>query len=82
MLTRKQPESGVTGERRVGGDDRGLTRVQNGLTGGEGSFTQGVHCEYIGGSETIGPDITQQAHGRHFFKIPTNLPSKNPPGKV
>ena len=53
-----------------------------GNTGGEGSFTQQVHCEYIGGSETIRPDFTQQAHARYFLKVPINLPSKNPPGKM
>ena len=36
------------------------------VTGGKGSFTQRVHCEYIGGSETICPDFTQQAHARYF----------------
>ena len=51
-------------------------------TGGKGSLTQGVHCEFMVGSETIRPHFTQRVHGGYFQKAPTNSPSKNPPGKV
>ena len=53
-----------------------------GVTGGKGSLTQGVHCEFMVGSETIRPHFTQRVHGGYFQKVPTNLPSKNPPDKV
>ena len=52
------------------------------ITGGKGSLTQGVHCEFMVGSETIRPHFTQQVHGGYFLKVPTNSPSKNPPDKV
>ena len=51
-------------------------------TGGEGSLTQQVHCEFIVSSETICPNFTQQVHAGYFLKVPTNSPPKNPPGKV
>ena len=35
-------------------------------TGGEGQYTQWVHCELIVGSETICPAYTQQVSGGHF----------------
>ena len=50
-------------------------------TGGEGQYTQWVHCELIVGSETIRPAHTQWVHGGHFQKVPTHSPSPNPAGK-
>ena len=37
-----------------------------GDTGGEGSFTQWVHCEYVVSFEAIRPVITQQVCGEFF----------------
>jgi len=51
------------------------------LTGGKGSLTWQVHCEFIVGSETIHPHFTQWVHAGFFSKVPSNLPPKNPPGK-
>ena len=51
-------------------------------TGGKGSLTLQVRCESIVSSETICPHFTQQVHAGYFLKVPTNSPSKNPPGKV
>ena len=50
-------------------------------TGGKGSLTRQVHCEFMVGSETIRPHFTQWVHAGFFLKVPTNLPPKNPPGK-
>ena len=50
-------------------------------TGGKGSLTWKVHCEFMVGSETIHPHFTQWVHAEFFLKVPTNLPPKNPPGK-
>ena len=50
-------------------------------TGGEGQYTQWVHCELIMGSETICPAHTQQVNGGHLQKVPTHLPSLNPVGR-
>ena len=36
-----------------------LVRVDLDDTGGKGSLTQGVHCEFMVGSETICPHFTQ-----------------------
>ena len=36
------------------------------LTGGEGQYTQWVHCELIVGSETIRPAHTQQVNSGHI----------------
>ena len=36
------------------------------LTGGEGSFTQWVHCEFVVSLEAIRPVITQQVCGEFF----------------
>ena len=36
------------------------------LTGGEGSLTQWVHCEFIVSFEVIHPVITQQVCGEFF----------------
>ena len=35
-------------------------------TGGEGSFTQWVHCEFVVSLEAIHPVITQQVCGEFF----------------
>ena len=35
-------------------------------TGGEGQYTQWVHCELIVGSETIHPAHTQWINSEHF----------------
>ena len=35
-------------------------------TGGEGSFTQWVHCEFVVSFEAIRPVITQQVYGEFF----------------
>ena len=51
-------------------------------TGGKGSLTLQVWCEFIVSSETICPHFTQQVHAGCFLKVPTNSPSKNAPGKV
>ena len=45
------------------------------VTGGEGQYTQWVHCELIVGSETICPAHTQQVSGGHFYKVPSTKPS-------
>ena len=50
-------------------------------TGGEGQYTQWVHCELIVGSETICPAHTQRVNSGHIQKVPTHLPSPNPGGK-
>ena len=36
------------------------------ITGGEGSFTQWAHCEFIVSFEAIRPVITQQVCGEFF----------------
>ena len=36
------------------------------LTGGKGSFTQWVHCEFVVSFEAIRPVITQQVCGEFF----------------
>ena len=51
------------------------------LTGGEGQYTQWVHCELIVGPETIRLAHTQQVNSGHIQKVPTHLPSPNPAGK-
>ena len=51
-------------------------------TGGKGSITQQVHGEFMVSSETICSHFTQWVHAGYFLKVPTNSPSKNPPGKV
>ena len=51
------------------------------ITGGEGQYTQWVHCELIVGSETIHPAHTQGVNSGHIQKVPTHLPSPNPAGK-
>ena len=51
------------------------------VTGGEGQYTQWVHCELIVGFETIRPANTQWVSGERFQKVPTNSPSPNPVGK-
>ena len=51
-------------------------------TGGEGQFTQQVHCEFVVGFETIRPAHTQQVSREHFQKVPTNSPSPNPAGHL
>ena len=69
------------------GRTEGRTKVESGgqlstaHTGGEGQYTQWVHCELIVGSETIRPAHTQQVNSRHIQKVPTHLPSPNPAGK-
>ena len=50
-------------------------------TGGEGQYTQWVHCEFIVGSETIHPAHTQGVNSGHIQKVPTHSPSPNPAGK-
>jgi len=45
------------------------------VTGGEGQYTQWVHCELIVGSEIIRPAHTQQVNGGHFYKVPSTIPS-------
>jgi len=50
-------------------------------TGGKGSLTWQVHCEFMVGSETICSHFTQWIHAGFFSKVPSNLPPKNPPGK-
>jgi len=50
-------------------------------TGGEGQYTQWVHCELIVGSETIRLAHIQWVNGGHFQKVPTHSPSPNPAGK-
>jgi len=49
--------------------------TQTGFTGGEGQYTQWVHCELIVGSETIRLAHTQRVHGGHCqeFPIPNML---------
>ena len=47
-------------------------------TGGEGQYTQWVHCELIVGSETICPAHIQRVNSGHIWKVPTNLPSEIP----
>ena len=44
-------------------------------TGGEGSFTQWVHCEFIVSFEAIRLVITQQVCGEFFQKVPTKVPT-------
>ena len=51
-------------------------------TGGEGQYTQWVHCELIVGPETIHPAHTQRVNSEHIQKVPTHLPSPNPGGKL
>ena len=58
-----------------------LTMEQISSTGGEGQYTQWVHCELIVGSEIICLAHTQQVNSGHFQKVPTHLPSPNPGGK-
>ena len=45
--------------------------VSSAITGGEGQYTQWVHCELIVGFETIHPANTQQVSGGRFQKVPT-----------
>ena len=40
--------------------------LELGVTGGEGSFTQWVHCEFVVSLEAIRPVITQQVCGEFF----------------
>ena len=49
-------------------------------TGGEGQFTQWVHCEFVVGFETIRLAHTQQVSSERFQKVPTNSPNPNPAG--
>jgi len=51
-----------------------------GFTGGEGQFTQWVHCEFVVGFETIRLAHTQQVSSERFQKVPTNSPNPNPAG--
>ena len=44
----------------------GLNRQGWDVTGGEGSFTQWVHCEFVVSFEAIRPVITQQVCGEFF----------------
>ena len=51
--------------------DRRVARVQRRIfrqdtTGGEGEFTQWVHCEFFVSPETICPVVTQQVRGEFF----------------
>ena len=50
-------------------------------TGGEGQYTQWIHCELIVGSETIHLAHAQRVNSGHIQKVPTHLPSPNPGGK-
>ena len=43
-------------------------------TGGEGSFTQWVHCEFVVSFEAIHPVVTQQVCGEFFEKYPPKYP--------
>ena len=44
------------------------------LTGGEGSLTQWVHCEFVVSFEAICPVITQQVLVSSFKKYPPKYP--------
>ena len=44
-------------------------------TGGRGTLTQWVHCEFVVSFEAICPVITQQVCGEFFWKVPTKVPS-------
>ena len=46
--------------------DNGLVDYQNEDTGGKGSLTQWVHCEFVVSFEAIRPVITQQVCGEFF----------------
>ena len=60
----------------------GKVSDMEGNTGGEGQYTQWVHCELIVGPETIHPAHTQWVNSGHIQKVPTHLPSPNPGGKL
>jgi len=57
-----------------------LAPTQLAITGGEGQFTQWVHCEFFVGYETIRLAHTQQVSSERFQKVPTNSPNPNPAG--
>ena len=44
----------------------GRKHNERGDTGGEGTLTQWVHCEFVVSSEAIRPVITQQVCGEFF----------------
>ena len=45
------------------------------FTGGEGSLTQWVHCEFVVSFEAIRPVITQRVCSEFFSKVPTKVPT-------
>ena len=49
-------------------------------TGGEGAYTQWVHCGYIVGSGTVHSPQTQWVSGGFFWKVPTDVIWINPVG--
>ena len=61
------------------GSQDARTHEENGLgtgdhTGGEGLFTQWVHCEFVVSFEAICPVITQWVCGEFFKKYPPKYP--------
>ena len=50
----------------AGAVEEGLKVGREGHTGGEGSLTQWVHCEFVVSFEAIHPVITQQVCGEFF----------------
>ena len=67
---------GAVGAQRSEGEGEGL-RPREGVlaTGGKGSFTRWVNCEFVGGFETIRPTVTQRVRGEFFLKVLTKVPS-------
>ena len=67
LLRRLGRDSGVHGEDTIRGIGGGGGEAEESLdTGGEGSFTQWVHCEFVVSFEAICPVITQQVCGEFF----------------
>ena len=59
-------DAGKESSSSSGGGERRSLLGDGDLTGGEGTLTQWVHCEFVVSFEAIHPVITQQVCGEFF----------------